>query len=82
MIVLWVITAVCLLAPLVAGRGRTFAALRTAAGRLARIMPAFLLMPALFATGITLVPQEAMRRMLGQDSGADKYWPTIFRMPI
>jgi uncharacterized membrane protein YraQ (UPF0718 family) len=70
MIVLWVITAACLLASLVADRRRTLAALRMAAVRLARIMPAFLLMMVLFAVAITLVPQDLIRRLLGRDSGA------------
>ena len=41
-----------------------------AAVRLARIMPAFLLMMVLFAVAITLVPQDVIRRLLGRDSGA------------
>lgn len=70
MTILWIITAVCLLASLVADRGRTFAALRMAGGRLVKIMPAFLLMMVLFAVAITLVPQDVIRRLLGQDSQA------------
>lgn len=69
MIILWIITAACLLASLVADRGRTFAALRMAGGRLVKIMPAFLLMLVLFAVAITLVPQDVIHRLLGQDSG-------------
>jgi len=70
MVVLWVITAACLLASLVADRRKTLAALRTAVIRLAKIMPAFLLMMVLFAAAITLVPQDVIRRLLGRDSGA------------
>ena len=70
MVVLWVITAACLLASLVADRRRTLAALRMAGLRLAKIMPAFLLMLAMFATAITLVPENLIRDLLGRDSGA------------
>jgi uncharacterized membrane protein YraQ (UPF0718 family) len=70
MVVLWVITAACLLASLVADRRKTLATLRMAVIRLAKIMPAFLLMLVLFAVGITLVPQDVIRRLLGRDSGA------------
>ncbi|HUS92416.1 MAG TPA: hypothetical protein VM695_11235 [Phycisphaerae bacterium] len=70
MIALWALAAVCLALSLLADRGRTSAALKLAAVRLAKILPAFLLMLVLFAVGITLVPQEAVRRLLGQDSGA------------
>jgi uncharacterized membrane protein YraQ (UPF0718 family) len=38
--------------------------------RLARIMPAFLVVMVLFAVAITLVPQDVIRRLLGRDSGA------------
>jgi len=70
MIVLYIVTAAALAASMVASRAKTLAALRLAGVRFVRMLPAFLLMLVLFAVAITLAPQEMIRRLLGQDSGA------------
>ena len=69
MIVLYVATAVALAASLVASRRKTLAALKLAGGRFLKVLPAFLTMLVLFAVGITLVPEELIRRILGRESG-------------
>ena len=70
MVILYVLTAVALGASLIASRQKTLAALKLAAKRLARILPAFLTMVASFSVAITLVPQEVVTRLMGRDSGA------------
>jgi uncharacterized membrane protein YraQ (UPF0718 family) len=70
LIILYVATLIALLVSLVASRRKTFAALKLAVTRLAKILPAFLIMLVFFAVAITLVPQEMIRRVLGQNSGA------------
>ncbi len=69
MIILYIVTAACVVASLAASPPKTWAALQLAAKRLANILPAFGLMLALFAVGITLVPPELIRRLLGTESG-------------
>jgi hypothetical protein len=66
----YIVTAAALAASLIAGRRKTPAATNLAVGRLAKILPAFLVIPALFAVAITLAPPEMIRRLLGQDRGA------------
>jgi uncharacterized membrane protein YraQ (UPF0718 family) len=68
MVALYVVTGVALAASLIAGRRKTLEALRLAAGRFVKILPAFLLMLALFSAGVTLLPQEVIRRLLGTES--------------
>ena len=69
MIALYIATAAALLASLLASRAKTLAALTLAGRRFARILPGFLIMLALFALGITLMPQETLQRLLGKESG-------------
>jgi uncharacterized membrane protein YraQ (UPF0718 family) len=69
-VILYIVTAVALAASVIASRRKTLAALTLAVTRLAKILPAFLVMLVLFAAAITLVPQEMIRRLLGRDSGA------------
>jgi len=70
MVILWIITAACLVASFAADWKRTLRALRAAAVRLCRILPSFGLMLVLFSVGITLAPQELIERLLGPGSGA------------
>jgi len=69
MLILYVVTGAALAASLIASASRTLAALKLAAVRLARVLPAFGLMLALLAAAITLTPQETIQRVLGHDSG-------------
>lgn len=69
MVVLHVITAVALLASLIASRKKTAAALKMAGKRLLKILPAFLVMLGLFSVSVTFLPQETVARLLGRDSG-------------
>lgn len=69
MLILYIVTVAALAASLIASRHKTLAALKLAVTRLAKVLPAFLLMLVLFAVAITLVPQEMIHRVLGQDSG-------------
>jgi uncharacterized membrane protein YraQ (UPF0718 family) len=70
MVVLYAATAAALAVSLAASPRKTLAALRLAVTRLARILPAFLVMLVLLAVALTLVPQEVIRRLLGRESGA------------
>ena len=70
---LYALTAVALTASLVADRAKTGQALRIAATRLGKILPAFLLMLALVSIGLFLVPDEVILRHLsgrGRFTGA------------
>ena len=67
--VLWAVTAAALLGSLIASRRRTLVAVIMAAKRLAKVLPAFLLMLCLLAVTLTLVPAESVQRWLGADSG-------------
>lgn len=69
MLFLYIITALALLISLTASRKKTIAALTLAARRLLSILPAFTMMMALFSVTITLLPQEAVARMIGRESG-------------
>jgi len=69
MIALHVVTVVALAVSLIASRPKTADALKLAARRLAKILPAFLAMLVLFSATITLLPQEVVMRLLGKDSG-------------
>jgi uncharacterized membrane protein YraQ (UPF0718 family) len=70
MVILYAATAAALAASLAASPRKTQAALRLAVTRLARILPAFLVMLVLLAVALTLVPQDVIRRLLGRESGA------------
>lgn len=69
MIALYIVTAVALVASVVASRTKTWAALKLAATRFAKILPAFLTMLVLFSVGMTLLPREVITRLLGAESG-------------
>ena len=69
MTILYVVTAIALAASVIASRRRTVAAITLAGRRLARILPAFLLMIALFSVAVTLLPRDGIMRLLGADSG-------------
>jgi uncharacterized membrane protein YraQ (UPF0718 family) len=70
MVILYAVTAAALALSLAASPRKTLAALRLAVTRLARILPAFLVMLVLLAVALTLVPQEVVRGLLGRESGA------------
>lgn len=67
-IILYSVTALLLLASLLANRVRTLKALRIALKRFARIAPPFMLMLVAIAVILTLVPQSMMERVLGEDN--------------
>jgi uncharacterized membrane protein YraQ (UPF0718 family) len=69
MVILYAATAAALAASLAASPRKTLAALRLDVTRLARILPAFLVMLVLLAVALTLVPQDVIRRLLGRESG-------------
>lgn len=69
MIILYVVTAIALAASAIASGGKTAAALKLAARRFAKILPAFLTMLVLFSVAITLLPQDVVTRLLGEESG-------------
>ena len=69
MIILYVVTAIALAASTIASGGKTAAALKLAARRFAKILPAFLTMLVLFSVAITLLPQDAVTRLVGEESG-------------
>jgi len=66
---LYIITAAALLISLTASRTKTIAALTLAARRLLKILSAFATMMVLFSVAITLLPQETVVRVIGQESG-------------
>jgi len=68
MIALLVVTAIALIASLIASRQKTLAALKRAAVRFGHILPAFLGMLVLFAVTITLLPAEVVGLLLGRES--------------
>ena len=69
MILLYLATALALAASFCASRRKTADALKRAARRFVKILPAFLIMLALFSVGITLLPREVIRQLLGRESG-------------
>jgi uncharacterized membrane protein YraQ (UPF0718 family) len=69
MIILYIVTAIALAASAIASVGKTAAALQLAARRFATILPAFLTMLVLFSVAITLLPQDVVMRLLGEESG-------------
>lgn len=69
MIYLYVVTAIALLVSLGLSRDKTVQAVRLAAKRLLKIMPAFVTMMVLFSVTITLLPQELVARLIGRESG-------------
>jgi uncharacterized membrane protein YraQ (UPF0718 family) len=69
MSILYVVTAIALAASAIASAGKTAAALKLAARRFVTILPAFLTMLVLFSVAITLLPQDVVMRLLGEQSG-------------
>lgn len=67
---LYIATAAAVIASLIASPVKTLRAVKMAAVRLAKVLPTFIVMMALFAVAITLIPQEVIRRVLGRESGA------------
>jgi uncharacterized membrane protein YraQ (UPF0718 family) len=68
MLVLLIVTAVALIASLIASRQKTAAALKRAAKRFGNILPAFLGMLVLFAVTITLLPADVVSVLLGREN--------------
>jgi peptidoglycan/LPS O-acetylase OafA/YrhL len=65
MTALYVITAVALVASLIASRRKTLQALKLAGRRFLRLLPAFLTMLCLVALALALLPRELLFRYLG-----------------
>jgi len=67
--VLWICTVIALLISLIRSREKTLAAVKIAAKRMWNISPLFLLVMALFAISITIIPQSFISKTIGSDSG-------------
>ena len=65
---LYVVAGLALLVSLVFNRDKTLRALKIAARRFIRILPAFLIMLALISFALYLVPDEVISRYLGSDN--------------
>jgi uncharacterized membrane protein YraQ (UPF0718 family) len=65
---LYIVVGLALLVSLVFSRDKTLRALKIAARRFMRILPAFLIMLALISFVLYLVPDEAISRYLGSDN--------------
>ncbi|HEY51104.1 MAG TPA: hypothetical protein G4O20_04790 [Dehalococcoidia bacterium] len=65
---LYIVAGLALLVSLIASRGKTVRALKIAARRLIRILPAFLIMLILVSVVLYLVPDELISRYLGSDN--------------
>jgi uncharacterized membrane protein YraQ (UPF0718 family) len=68
MFVIYVITAVAVIASAIADRGKTAKAFAVAFGKMVRIAPAFLAMTILISIALYVVPDDAMGRYLGQEN--------------
>ena len=62
-------TAIALLLSLIRSRQKTFAAIKVAAKRMWNITPLFLLVMALFAAMISIIPESFISKTIGTDSG-------------
>lgn len=69
MLYLWSLTALALLASVLASRRKTLAALKIAAKRFAGVLPMFAVMLVLLAVALAVLPAEVVVGLLGQDSG-------------
>lgn len=69
MLYLYFITAGALLISLSVSRTKTLTALKLAAKRLLKILPAFITMMVLFSITMTLLPRELVARLIGRESG-------------
>ena len=66
---LYIVTGAALVISLMINSDKTVTAVKLAARRLAKILPAFLVMMVLFSVTITLLPQEVVAKLIGRDSG-------------
>ena len=69
MTILYIAAALALAVSAIASRRKTGMALRMAAKRFFKVLPAFLTMLVLFSVAITLLPEDLIRRLLGRESG-------------
>ncbi len=69
MVYLYIFTAGALLISVSVNRTKTVTALKVAKNRFAKILPAFITMMVLFSITITLLPQEVVAKLIGQESG-------------
>ena len=67
--VLWICTIIALLVSLVRSREKTLAAVKIAIRRMWNISPLFLLVMALYAISITVIPESFISKTIGSDSG-------------
>ncbi len=67
--ILWICTAGALSVSLVMSRKKTLAAVRVAARRMWNIAPLFLLVMVSFAAAVTVIPESAINKTIGSDSG-------------
>jgi len=67
--ILLICTAIALLVSLIRSRGKTLTAIKVAAKRMWNITPLFLLVMALFAAMITIIPESFISKTIGTDSG-------------
>jgi len=67
--ILWICTVIALLVSLICNREKTLVAIKVAVKRMWNISPLFLLVMALFAVAITIIPNSLISRTIGTDSG-------------
>ena len=67
--ILWICTVGALSVSLVMSRKKTLAAIRVAARRMWNITPLFLLVMVSFAAVVTVIPESAINKTIGSDSG-------------
>ena len=67
--ILWICTVIALPVSLICSREKTLAAIKVAVKRMWNISPLFLLVMALFAVAITIIPNSLISRTIGTDSG-------------
>ena len=67
--ILWICTGIALLVSLMNSREKTLATIKNAARRMWNILPLFLLVMALFAVAITIMPKAVTSKTIGADSG-------------
>jgi uncharacterized membrane protein YraQ (UPF0718 family) len=67
--ILLICTVIALLVSLIRSREKTLAAVKIAIRRMWNILPLFLLVMALFAISITIIPESFISKAIGSDSG-------------
>ena len=67
--ILWICTIIALLVSLIRSREKTLTAIKLAAKRMWNITPLFLLVMALFAAMISIIPESFISKTIGTDSG-------------